>query len=70
MSIEKHSFVRPYLFSIWGCGAIGSTIVSTGRGPIPFNSTKQKKVKGSRIKVGGERPENQGIAQATSDFES
>jgi hypothetical protein len=43
MSIEKHSFVRPYLFSIWGCGVTGGTVVTTG----------QKKVKGSRLEVGG-----------------
>ena len=41
------------LFRRRGCGIIGSTVVSTGRGPIPLSSTIKKKVKGSRLEVGG-----------------
>lgn len=27
------------LSNLWGCGVIGSTVVSTGRGSIPLSST-------------------------------
>jgi len=45
------------LFRRRGCGVIGSTVVSTGRGPIPLGSTIKKKVKGSRTMDQGLRAE-------------